>query len=279
MSGILDGKIAIVTGGTSGIGAATAELFAAEGARVVISGRRQAEGEALAEKIGARFVRADVSVEADVEALVADTLATYGRLDVLVNSAGDPGPGGSIADVDFERFRQTLDVHLGGALLTMKHASRPMLEQGFGSIITVTSIAGTRAGWTGLGYAAAKAAAIHLTRSAAVELGLRGIRVNSVSPGPILTGIFGKGVGLDQAAADAQAELLEPVFLGVLENHQPIRRVGRPLDVARAALWLASDDSAMVTGQDVAVDGGILAGRPINVAAAERAAMAAALTS
>lgn len=275
--GALDGKSAVITGGTSGIGASTAELFAAEGARVVIAGRRREEGEAVAARIGATFVRTDVSAEADVEALIARAVELNGGLDVLVNGAGDPGAGGSVTEVDLARFRRTLDVHLGGVLLGIKYGARPMLARGSGSIITITSLGGRTAGWTGVGYSVAKAAAIHLTRVAAVELGLKGVRVNSISPGPILTGIFGKGAGLDPAAADDGAEALEPVFRTALENHQPIRRVGRPADVARTALWLASDDSAFVTGQDIAVDGGISAGRPVTVAAAERAAMAKVL--
>lgn len=160
---VMQGKVAIITGGTSGIGAATAELFAAEGATVVIGARRREEGEALAAKLNGDFVRTDVSVEADVEALVTRTADRHGRLDVLVNSAGDPGPGGSIADVDLDRFQKTFAVHLGGVLLGMKHASRVMLRQGHGSIVNIASTTGRLAGWSGLGYSTAKAAVIHLT--------------------------------------------------------------------------------------------------------------------
>jgi NAD(P)-dependent dehydrogenase (short-subunit alcohol dehydrogenase family) len=275
--GILDGKVAIITGGTSGIGARTAELFAAEGATVVVAGRRQEEGEALAAKIGGEFVRTDVSVEDDVRALVLRTAERHGRLDALVNSAGDPGPGGSVTDVDFDRFRGTLDVHLGGTLLAMKYAAKVMTGQGYGSIVNIASIGGSIAGWTGLGYSAAKAAVIHLTRSVAVELGEQGIRVNSISPGPILTGILGKAAGMDPAEADRTALALEPAFVTALAAHQPIRRAGVPEDIASAALWLASDASRFVTGHDLVVDGGISAGRPSSVQRAERAQIAEAL--
>jgi NAD(P)-dependent dehydrogenase (short-subunit alcohol dehydrogenase family) len=138
---------------------------------------------------------------------------------------------------------------------------------------------GRLAGWAGLDYSSAKAAVIHLSRCAAVELGEHGIRVNSISPGPILTGIFGKGAGMDPAEADRTASALEPAFLDALEKHQPIRRVGVTDYVARAALWLASDASSFVTGQDVAVDGGISAGRPASVAIAERATLAKAFAA
>ncbi|MEU6427791.1 SDR family oxidoreductase [Microbispora sp. NPDC046973] len=274
--GTLDGKIAIITGATSGIGARTAGLFAAEGANVVIAGRRKDEGEALAERLGGGFVRTDVAVEADVEALVAHAVERYGRLDVLVNSAGDPGPGGSIADVDLTAFEQTFAVHLGGVLSGMKHAARVMLRQGSGSIVNIASTTGRLAGWSGLGYSAAKAAVIHLTRGAAVELGEKGIRVNSISPGPILTGIFAKGAGMDPAEADRTAVRLGEAFAAALENYQPIHRPGTPDDVAQAALWLASDASAFVNGHDLVVDGGISAGRPASVALAERAGLAKA---
>jgi NAD(P)-dependent dehydrogenase (short-subunit alcohol dehydrogenase family) len=277
--GALDGKVSVITGATSGIGAGIATRFAAEGGAVVLAGRRREVGKALAESIGAEFFATDVRVESDVEALIADAVERFGRLDVIVNSAGTPGVGGSIASVDADRFRRTFDVHVGGVLLGMKHAGRVMLEQGCGSIINVASITGRQAGWAGLDYSAAKAAVIQLTRSAAIELGEHGIRVNSISPGPIPTGIFGKGAGMDPADADRTARELEPAFLDALESYQPIRRVGSTEDVAQAALWLASDAASFITGQDIAVDGGISAGRPASVAVAERSKLAAAFAT
>ncbi len=271
--GALDQKVAVITGATSGIGACTAELFAAEGAKVVIAGRRRQEGEQLARTLGASFFATDVTVESDVEALVAHAIARFGRFDVMVNNAGAAGDGGGVTDVDLDRFQRTFTLHVGGVLLGMKYAARAMLEQEAGSIINVASINGRLAGWASLDYSSAKAAVIHLTRCAAVELAEHGIRVNSISPGPILTGIFGKGGGMDPAEADRTALALESAFLKRLEAHQPIRRVGISAYVAPAALWLASDASSFVTGQDLAVDGGISAGRPAAVAKADRAAM------
>jgi NAD(P)-dependent dehydrogenase (short-subunit alcohol dehydrogenase family) len=278
--GALDRKVAVITGATSGIGASMAALFAAEGADVIIAARRREEGEELAETLGAHFFATDVTVEADIERLVAHALERFGRIDVMVNNAGAAGAPGRITDVDLERFQQTFALHVGGVLAGTKYAARAMLErETAGSIVNVASIGGRLAGWTGLDYSCAKAAVIHLSRCAAVELGEHGIRVNSISPGPILTGIFGKGAGMAPAAADRTASALEPAFLEALEGHQPIRRAGVSEYVAPAALWLASDASSFVTGQDLAVDGGISAGRPASVAKAERAMLARAFAA
>jgi len=277
--GVLDGRAAVIAGGTSGIGASTAELFASEGARVVIAGRRAAQGQAHAAKLGPKteFVRADVSAEADVAALITGAAERHGRLDCLVNCAGEGGSPGGIATLDLGRLQRTLAIHLGGVAAGMKYAAPVMAAQRFGSIVNVASIGGHIAGWTFLDYSAAKAAIIQLTRCVAAELGEHGVRVNSVSPGPILTGLFGKGAGLEPAQADQDAALLEPVFTARLEAYQPIRRAGVPADVAAAVLWLASDASSFITGQDLAIDGGILAGRPPAASAADFTAIAHAL--
>lgn len=277
--GVLDGKVAVVVGGTSGIGAQTATLFAAEGAQVVVAGRRQEQGAKIVAELGGptTFVRTDVTVEREVEALITQVVDRLGRLDVLVNSAGEGGSAAGIAAVDLQRLHRTLAAQVGGATAAMKYAAPVMVRQGSGSIVNVASIGGLMAGWTGLDYSAAKAAVVQLTRCVAVELAASGVRVNSISPGPILTGIFGKAAGLDPATADDVAPDLESVFRSRLEAYQPIARVGVPADVAPAALWLASDASAFVTGQDIAVDGGITAGRPAAVAAADRIAIGRAL--
>jgi NAD(P)-dependent dehydrogenase (short-subunit alcohol dehydrogenase family) len=280
--GVLNGKTAVITGATSGIGAATAAAFLAEGASVVIGGRRKDVGEALVAELGprARFTAADVRVEADVEALIATAVDEFGGLDVLVNNAGvgvaKPLP---LPEADYAAFLDTLAVHAGGMFLGIKYAARIMVPRGSGSIINMSSIGGHRAGWSDISYSTAKAGVHQLTRSAAVELGLRGIRVNSISPGPIPTGIFAKNAGVDADRADRTAAALEPLFVEALASHQSLRRAGRVEDVAAAALWLASDASSFVTGQDIGVDGGIAAGRPISVAVTERQLLAEAFSS
>lgn len=280
--GALENRVAVIAGGTSGIGARAAELFVAEGGAVVVGGRREKEGKELATRLGqnARFVRADVAVESDVEVLIAYAVAEFGGLHVLVNNAGfGRTPPGGLASTDLECFWTVMAVHVGGVLAGMKHAAGVMCEQGSGSIVNTASTGGHLGGWTGTDYGAAKAAVLQLTRSAAIELGEHGVRVNSVSPGPIPTGIFGKAYGMDPADADRTASQLAPVFLDALENHQPTRRVGTPDDVAQVMLWLASDASSFVNGQDIAVDGGILAGRPLSVSVAERQTLGAAFAN
>jgi NAD(P)-dependent dehydrogenase (short-subunit alcohol dehydrogenase family) len=214
-----------------------------------------------------------VSVESDVEALIARVMERFGRIDCLVSCAGEGGSPGGIGSVDLDRVRRTWEVHVAGTIAGMKHAAPVMTAQGSGSMINVASVGGQVAGWTFLDYSAAKAAVIQLTRCVAVELAEHGVRVNSVSPGPILTGIFAKGAGVDPATADRTAANLEAVFRERLQAWQPIPRAGIPEDVAGTLLWLASDASAFVTGQNLAVDGGITAGRPSAVAAADRTAM------
>src|SRR5215472_17300578 len=192
--GAMERKVAVITGSTSGIGARTAELFVAEGARVVIAGRREEKGRQLARALGeaASFIRTDVSRELDVEAMIAHAVKTFGRLDCLMNNAGIGSGYQEIANVDLKQFDEVIAVHVRGALAGMKYAVPTMAKQKSGSIINVASVNGARAGLGGHYYSAAKAALIHLTRCDAVELGEKGIRVNSISPGPIATGGFGK---------------------------------------------------------------------------------------
>ena len=258
-TGRLAGKVAIVTGGNSGIGASTVELFVKEGARVMIAARGEEAGQTLADRLGenAHFIRTDVSVEADVKALVEATVEKWGRVDVLFNNAGIPGPNEPIAHISWEGYAKTMNVNVGGVLMGMKHAARVMKRQGSGSIINNASIAGLRTGYGDHLYSASKAAVIHVTRTAAMELGERGIRVNSISPGAILTPVFGKAMGLETSEADATVNKLDAMF----RTRQPIPRSGLPDDIAHAAVFLASDEASFVNGHDLTVDGGMTGGR------------------
>jgi NAD(P)-dependent dehydrogenase (short-subunit alcohol dehydrogenase family) len=271
------GRVVVLTGGTSGLGAAGAEAFAARGARVVIAGRRARQGVDVATRLGPSvdFRRADVADPAQVRSLIEDTVERHGRLDCLVNNAGGGGNPGPIGELDLDAFRDTLAVHVLGMAAGIKYAARSMIERGAGSIINVASVGGALGGWTPLDYAVAKAAVVQLTRCAAVELGECGVRVNSISPGPIPTGIQLKSAGATSTDAEHGADSLRPMFAEALRDWQPMRRVGEPADVASVMLWLAGDQSSFVNGQDIAVDGGILAGRPASVSARDYAALAA----
>jgi NAD(P)-dependent dehydrogenase (short-subunit alcohol dehydrogenase family) len=254
--GQLDGKVAIVTGATSGIGERIAGMFYAEGARVVAAGRRETEGRALEAKYGSGFcfTRADVTDEASVKALVEHTVAQFGRLDCLVNNAGTGSPMVSITEVAAEHFSLVFDTNVRGAMFGMKYAAPVMIAQGSGSIITIASAAGLRGGLSGHIYSASKAAIIHLSRSVAAEISSKGVRVNTISPGGIVTGIFAKAAGLDGASADRALRAISDLFATV----QPVRRAGVTDDIANAAVFLASDAASFITGQDLAVDGGLV---------------------
>jgi NAD(P)-dependent dehydrogenase (short-subunit alcohol dehydrogenase family) len=271
----LANKVALVTGGGSGIGEATVRLFVAEGASVVIADIQDERGRRVADELGARaaYVHTDVSREADVQAAVEATVERFGKLDCIFNNAGYGGVGGRIAEIPVEGFDETLGVLLRGVFLGMKHVAPVMKRQGGGSIISTASVAGLR---TGLGphvYSAAKAAVIHLTRSVAMELGEHNVRVNCICPGGIATPIFGKGLGLSAERADE----IVPLMKGVLENLQPIKRSGLPDDIAHAALWLASDDSTFVNGHALVVDGGLTGGRSWSESQLRRSALRQAL--
>jgi NAD(P)-dependent dehydrogenase (short-subunit alcohol dehydrogenase family) len=268
-------KVALITGGASGIGEATVRLFVAEGASVAIADIQDDRGRRLAGDLGERtaYLRTDVSREADVQAAVAETVRRFGRLDCIFNNAGYGGVGGRIEETSIAGFDETMGVLVRGVLLGMKHAAPVMKHQGGGSIISTASVAGLR---TGLGphvYSAAKAAVIHLTRTVANELGEHNIRVNCICPGAIATPIFGKGLGMSAEQADE----IVPLMKGVLENLQPIKRSGLPEDIAHAALWLASDDSTFVNGHALVVDGGLIGGRSWSESQFRRAALRQAL--
>jgi len=258
--GKLEGKVAVITGATSGIGLATAERFIAEGAKVVICGRRQRTGEAIAARLGAdcRFVAADVTAEADLAGVIAEAVDRFGRLDCLFNNAGAPVVQGGIEDISAQGFDAAMALLLRSVVLGMKHAAPVMRRQRAGSIINNGSVAGHLAGYSSsIIYGAAKAAVIHLTRLVAMELGEDGIRVNCISPGGIATGIFGKVAGLTGEVADRTAAVVRER----MQSIQPIPRAGLPEDIAAAALFLASDDSTFINGHDLVVDGGMIGGR------------------
>jgi NAD(P)-dependent dehydrogenase (short-subunit alcohol dehydrogenase family) len=269
--GILQDKVAVISGGTSGIGARTAELFVKHGAKVVIGGRRQEIGRRLAERLGASavFVRADVSVEAEVKAMIGVAVGRFGRVDCLFNNAGVPSQRGGIADIDLDAFDAAMAIHLRGSVAGIKHVAPVMVEQASGSIINTASVNGVRAGLAGIDYCVAKAAVIHLTRCAAVELGEKGIRVNCISPGPIATGIFAKGGGIDADAADLSVGAAEAAFAEILPRWQPLPRLGSTDDIAQAALFLASDAARLINGHNLIIDGGITAGWPAATARAD----------
>ena len=256
--GTLNGKVAVITGGASGIGAASVRLFVAQGARVVISDVLDELGENLARELGSdvSYRHADVSEESDVEALVDFAVDKFGQLDCMYNNAGISGVTAPIEMIPTDGFDKTMAIDLRGVFLGMKHAVRVMRPRGSGSIISTASVAGLKVGCSDHTYSAAKAAVIHLTRAVAMDAGESGIRVNCICPGWIATPILGKSVGLSQEAAEKTMEDVRKV----LSDFQPLKRAGLPEDVAKAALWLASDESSFVNGHPMVVDGGIAGG-------------------
>lgn len=250
----LAGKVAAITGGASGIGEATARLFAAEGARVVIADMQEERGRALAESLGeaARFVPVEVRQEAEVKAAVDCATETWGRLDCLFNNAGFGGALGPLEEIPADEFDLTFAVLVRGVYLGMKHAIPVMKAQGSGSIINTGSIAGLVAGRGPNVYSAAKAAVIHLSKTTAMEVADWQIRVNAICPGYILTPLSANTVGRD----DPDVAERHDEYAG----QQPIPRPGLPDDIAQTALYLAGDGSSFVTGQAIAVDGGVTTG-------------------
>ena len=266
--GRLDGKVAIITGGASGMGEATARLFVKEGARLVIGDVQQEKGEALARSLGAAcaFARVDVSSSEDVRALVRTAVDRFGRVDIMYNNAGIGGGEGSILDCTEETFDRIIAVDLKAVWLGMKHALPYLIAAGGGSIITTASVSAFM-GMPGQGaYGSAKGGAVQLTRVCAIENADKGVRANCICPGGTLTPLLW--------ANPASSIHVDPEELrGRLANLQPIPRAGLPEDIANAALWLASDESSFVTGQAIVVDGGWMAsartGRPAALASSD----------
>jgi NAD(P)-dependent dehydrogenase (short-subunit alcohol dehydrogenase family) len=244
--------VVLVTGALTGIGRATALAFAREGARVLVSGRRDEAGQVLAADLRglgtqSEFVRADVRFEAEVRSLVERTVERFGRLDVAVNNAGTEGQGGPVTQQTTDNYAATFETNVLGTLLLLKHEMRVMLDQGSGSIINLSSVAG-HVGFAGASvYVASKHAVEGLTKSAALEGAAAGVRVNAVAAGPVATDMFERFTGRDEAA---KAGFLSTV---------PAKRAGTPEEIAQTIVFLASDKARFLTGQIVTVDGGYTA--------------------
>ena len=244
--GRLDGKVAIVTGGARGQGGAEATLFRAEGADVVVTDVLHDEGEVLAKEIGATFIAHDVRSEEEWAEVARRTLELHGRIDVLVNNAGI-FQRARMLDTDLETYRRITDVNQVGVFLGMKTVAPAMIEQGSGSIVNISSVAGLRAAAGGFAYGASKFAVTGMTKSAAMELARHGIRVNSIHPGIIETDMITEVTGGNAERHDR------------FVNSVPLRRGADPSEVARLALFLASDDASYCTGSEFVVDGGMTA--------------------
>ncbi len=255
----LKNKVAIITGGASGIGAGTVKLFVGEGAKVVIADIQDEAGERLADSLGdaAIYRHTDVSNEAHVRAVVDLAVERFGRLDCMFNNAGFGGVGGEIDQVEVgEAYEATVGAMFTGVLFGMKHAARAMKPRRSGSIISTASVAGLQGGFGPHVYSGIKAGVIGLTRSVGLELAEYNIRVNAICPGGIATPIFRPWV--DNFAA-GENEDAPAVMRPRLARLHPIRRSGEPEDIGNMALFLASDDSTFLTGQHMIVDGGLTA--------------------
>jgi NAD(P)-dependent dehydrogenase (short-subunit alcohol dehydrogenase family) len=241
-------KVVLITGGLTGIGRATALAFANEGAQVVVSGRRDEEGQKLVAEIRkkgaqAEFTRADVRREEDVRNLIDKTVERYGRLDVAVNAAGTEGVPGPVTEQTAESYAATFDTNVLGTLLSMKHELRVMLPRKNGSIVNISSTYGHTGAPGASVYSASKHAVEGLTKSAALEVAGTGVRVNVIAPGPIETAMLDRFTKTEERKAG-------------LASTVPLKRVGRPEEIAQAIVFLSSDKASFITGASYLVDGG-----------------------
>jgi NAD(P)-dependent dehydrogenase (short-subunit alcohol dehydrogenase family) len=251
----LKDKVAIITGAGSGLGKAAALLFAREGAKIVVAANRDKDGEQTVKSIrdnggDAIFTKVDVTRAADLQNAVKAAIGKYGKLDIMLNNAGTPGPGKLIADITEEEWNRVLAVNLTGVFLGTKYAIPEMLKGGGGVVINISSVAALSPRRYAGAYAAAKAGVIQLTRVTALEYARKNIRVNCILPGPIDTPFFTKVAGGDP---DKIAAFKEKV-----RNEVPLGRFAQPEEIAQVALFLASDDASYITGAAVAADGGQL---------------------
>ena len=254
--GRLDNKIAVITGGASGIGKGSVKLFVEEGARVVFGDIQDDLGIALSDELGpnALYLHTNVRKESDIKALIDLAVKEFGRLDIMFNNAGFGGAAGPIEEIPADAFDVTIEVLLRSVFLGIKLAVPVMKQQKSGSIISSASVAGLRTGMGPHLYSACKAAIIQLTHTTAAELGEFGIRVNCICPGGISTAIFGRGLGLPQVQAERFAQFVQLA----LKEMQPIQHAGVPVDIAKAAVWLACEESSFVSGHALVVDGGLI---------------------
>jgi NAD(P)-dependent dehydrogenase (short-subunit alcohol dehydrogenase family) len=249
----MSNPVVLITGALTGIGRATALAYAKQGASIVVSGRRDEAGQALATELRglgaqAEFIRADTRHDDDLRALVDQTVARFGRLDIAVNNAGTEGTPGPVTEQSAESYAGVFDTNVLGVLLSLKHEIRVMQKQGSGSIVNVSSVAGI-VGMAGVSvYVASKHAVEGLTKAVALEVAATGIRVNAVAPGPVETAMLDRFVGGD---ANAKAGFLQMI---------PAKRAATVDEIAETILFLGSNKAPYITGQSIAIDGGYLAG-------------------
>jgi len=244
-----EGKVAIITGGASGIGEAAVRKFVEEGACVVIADLQENKGQALASSLGekALFHKTDVTSEPDVKALVDFAVSEFGRLDIMHNNAGAFGVRGSALEIEADGFDKTFALLVKSVFLGMKYAGAQMKAQGSGAILNTASISATTPGYGPHIYQGAKAAVLQLTKTIALEFAEYNVRVNCISPGGVYTPLIGNAFGID-------AKTTEDIAKGMAKT-LPLNRVGTPQDIARAALFLCSDDASYITAQNLIVDG------------------------
>lgn len=257
----LDGKVAVVTGGASGIGLATVETLIEYGAKVVVGDMQEEKGKALETRFGTdtlRFQVTDVTNKDQLQSLINMSESAFGGLDILFNNAGHGGAPGTIEEIDWDLYDQTMNLLLKAVFMGTQMAIPLMKKRGGGSIINTSSVSAIMAGYAPITYSTAKIGVAHFSRIAAGQLAKYQIRVNAIRPGFIATSIFGASLGLPREVADQMAEQLSQAGAKM----QPIGRTGQGRDIAETVAFLASDAAAFITGESITVDGGITTGPP-----------------